>query len=186
MALSLAVPAVSEEPTDRALAAQILGGDERAFRLLYRRHTPRLLRLVLRLTGGEASDADDIVQDAWIRAVARLSSFRWDASLGTWLVGITVRVSAEWMRKRARRSMAQLVDEEPSPAPSFGHADAVDLERAIAALPADYRAVFVLHDIEGFTHEEIAAHLTIAAGTSRALLHRARRRLRVALDPRTE
>jgi RNA polymerase sigma factor (sigma-70 family) len=186
MALSLALPVVPEEPTDRTLAEQIVDGDERAFTLLYRRHTPRLQRLVLRLTGGETSDADDIVQDAWIRAISRLSSFRWDASFGTWVIGIAVRVSAEWMRKRARRSTVELVDAEPSPPCSFGQADAVDLERAVAALPDDFRAVFVLHDIEGFTHEEIAAHLTIAAGTSRALLHRARRHLRAALDPRTE
>ena len=173
--------------SDRALAEQVLAGDERAFRRLYGRHTPRLYLLVLRLLGGAEADAQDVVQDAWLKAVEGLGRFRWDASFGTWISAIGLNVARECLRKQSRRPEEALEPEhdQPERAP-LEHVDTMDLERAIRGLPPGYRTVLVLHDVEGYRHEEIAQRLGIAVGTSKAQLFHARRAMRAALGEQGE
>lgn len=159
---------------DRVLVARFLEDrEEAAFRLLYRRHAPALFRFALRLAGN-AEDGEDLLQETWIRAAGRLASFRWESSLRTWLCGIAVHRWREVFRSRARRS-------GPGPAdfpPPAARESALDLERAIESLPDGYREVLVLHDIHGYTHEEIARMLEVETGTSKSQLSRARRALR--------
>ncbi|NOT32706.1 MAG: sigma-70 family RNA polymerase sigma factor [Candidatus Eisenbacteria bacterium] len=167
---------------DRALAEALqVRGDERAFRELYRRHTPALYQLTLRVLGGSDADAQDVIQETWIRATTKLDGFRWESSLRTWLTGIALNLSREVLRRRARRPTVEWSEvHEPAIAPPrLG--DRMDLERAIATLPPGSRTVLVLHDIEGFTHEEIANRLGVSIGTSKSQLFAARRALRVRL-----
>jgi RNA polymerase sigma-70 factor (ECF subfamily) len=172
---------------DRSLAnAVVQRGDPRAFRLLYDRHTPALYGLALRYTHGDAPAAEDAVQDAWIRGVSRLGTFRWESALPTWLSAIVVRVVFE-SRKRAERDADtdELTDEGADDSRLNGVLDRTDLERAIAALPRGYRDVLLLHDVEGYTHAEIAGLLSIADGTSKSQLSRARAAVRRALTQPT-
>lgn len=158
--------------------------DERAFASLYDRHTPALYRLALRLTGGSVADAEDVTHDAWVRAVERLGTFEWRAALRTWLSGIVIRCAQE--RRRATARVALAVDDLATGADDAalrGSYDRLDLERAIAGLADGFRQVFVLHDVQGYTHEEIADLLGIEPGTSKSQLSRARRALRRALEP---
>jgi RNA polymerase sigma-70 factor (ECF subfamily) len=173
---------------DRELADAVArSGDEAAFRTLYRRHTPALYRLALRLGGGDGPWAEELVQRAWIRAVEGLSSFGWRSSLSSWLGGIAINCARELWRETRTRGETALEHEggeSPVVAPrTLGAEERVDLERAIERLPAGYREVFVLHDVEGYTHDEIGGLLGIEAGTSKSQLSRARQRLRAALVP---
>lgn len=173
---------------DRELAAAVASrGDEPAFRALYRRHTPALYRLALRLGGGDDAWAEELVQRAWIRAVEGLGAFGWRSTLSTWLGGIAINCARElWREARTRSEIALVDDRDEMPAPStplLGADDRMDLDRAIGQLPDGYRQVFVLHDVEGYTHEEIGALLGIETGTSKSQLSRARQRLRAALQP---
>lgn len=166
--------------TDRRLAAALLDeGREEAFRALYRRHTPRVFQFVLRLLGGAEVDAEDVVQETWIRATEGLGRFRWESSLGTWLTGIALNCCRDFWRRKGRD-----VFREPEGTAGHGrtarqpHDERIDLERAISLLPTGYRAVFLLHDLEGFTHAEIAERLNVTQGTSKSQLFAARRALR--------
>ena len=169
---------------DRVLADRVLTtGDEAAFRELYRAHTPRLYSFVLRILGGDERDAEDAVQETWIRAVEGLGSFRWEARFGTWLVGIGLNVSRNHIRRRTRR---REVGEDAAPAPARRRPDdeRIDLERALGLLPPGQREVVVLHDVEGWKHREIGDRLGISEGTSKSQLFAARRALRTVLaDP---
>jgi RNA polymerase sigma-70 factor (ECF subfamily) len=151
--------------------------DEGSFVALYREHTPYLYRLALRLVGGRAAEAEDAVQDTWLRATARLAEFRGESSLRTWLAGFAINCCRERRRKRDPDDGAR----EAEPSREHPFVDRLDLERAIAALPDGHREVLVLHDLEGFTHEEIAARLGIVPGTSKSQLSRARSALRAAM-----
>jgi RNA polymerase sigma-70 factor (ECF subfamily) len=168
-------------PSDRDLADRFLRrADDAAFRTLFRRHTPRMYALALRLLAGRDAEAEDAVQDAWQRAAAALGRFEWRSTLATWLGGFVINCARE--RLRARPLIA--IDPEALavvPAPAASPGEAIDLERAIAALPDGYREVLVLHDIEGYTHDEIAGRLGIAAGTSKSQLFHARRAVRARL-----
>lgn len=170
-------------PTDAELAQQLLReGDEEAFLTLYRRHTPTLYQFVLRLLGGSGMDAEDVVQETWIRAVSGLARFRWESSFRTWLVGIGLNRSRKHLRRGSRVEYEGLDAVEPEVA-APDRAVRLDLEQAIRLLPDGYRAVLVLHDVEGFTHDEIGRSLDITPGTSRSQLHFARRTLRRLLSP---
>jgi RNA polymerase sigma-70 factor, ECF subfamily len=175
------------EPDDRRLAEGVASGDEDAFRRLYRRHTPALYRLALRLGGGDSIWAEELVQRAWVRAVAGLASFGWRSAFSTWLCGIAANCARESWREGDRRR--EVVWDEAGPAPAVGAAgangteDRIDLERAIARLPEGCRRVFVLHDVEGFTHLEIGRMMGIEGGTSKSQLSHARRQLRAMLRP---
>lgn len=170
---------------DRELVRRFLrSGSERAFRALYRAHAAPLYGFALRLTRGDEAAAQDIVQDTWVRAVARLGEFRWQSSLKTWLHAVALNVHREGLRRRAT---AQRKTEEVQRrfAVVRGGGDEgprIDLERGVAELPDGQREVLLLHDIEGYTHEEIAALLDIAEGTSKSQLSRARRAMRTWLD----
>jgi RNA polymerase sigma-70 factor (ECF subfamily) len=170
---------------DRTLVTAILAaGDEAAFRTLFRRHSPSLCALARRLLGGAPADADDAVQETWIRTSRKLASFRWDSTFRTWVSGILVNRCRE-LRRETRPSFEPPGDDQPALAAS-NETLRVDLERAIAGLPDGYRTVVVLHDVEGYTHEDIARFLDIDAGTSKSQLSRARRALRAALQEETK
>jgi RNA polymerase sigma-70 factor (ECF subfamily) len=173
---------VSEE--DRPLVEAILARrDERAFAALYDRHAGVMYGLALRLTGGDAPEAQVILQDAWVSAVERLATFEWRAELRTWLCAFVVN-GVRALAREAGRDQGPSIEDLP-----LGREDErlsgaiarVDLERAVAGLPPGYRHVFVLHDVEGYTHDEIATHLGITPGTSKSQLSRARATLRRVL-----
>lgn len=171
---------------DRDLVDGILrDGDERAFRELYRRYTPRLYLACLRLLARSEMDAEDAVQETWIRAVRELGRFRWQSALSTWLIAIACNVARDQLRRIRRRAEDDpVLRDEPSVLPRVG--DDIDLERAIELLPEGYRTVLVLHDIQGLTHEEIGETLGIAPGTSKSQLSGARRSIRALLNPVAE
>ena len=169
---------------ERRLIADVLAGNAEAERRLYEEHVDRVYRLTYRLAGDDDL-ARDFTQDTFIRAFGRLAEFRGDSSLATWLHSITVSVSLNGLRKVKRiRGREVEIDEELAGEARGRHAEPdlkLRLQRAIDALPDGYRTVFVMHDIEGFTHEEIGGALGIQSGTSKAQLFRARARLREAL-----
>jgi RNA polymerase sigma-70 factor (ECF subfamily) len=167
----------SAEPI--AEVARAAAGDVRAFEELYRRHLPRVHGLVRRMTGGR--DADEITQDVFVRVWQKLGTFRGDASFTTWLHRLAVNVVIERFRtEQARR--ARLHDGEQVFETLAGPAHtgdlALDFDTALEKLPDGAREIFVLHDVEGYKHHEIATLLEISAGTSKAQLHRARMMLR--------
>jgi RNA polymerase sigma-70 factor (ECF subfamily) len=181
--MSGVAPDRPDEP-DRALAERVLAGDEPAFRRLYQRHTPRLYQLALRLVGGDTTEAEDVVQDTWVKATEKLDAFRWESAFGTWLGAIGINVARETARRRGRRREVAWDEQvEPPAAAPLERLEPVDLERAIAALPDGYRTVLILHDVEGYTHEEIGAQLGIATGTTKSQLFWARRAVRALLAP---
>jgi RNA polymerase sigma-70 factor (ECF subfamily) len=167
------------EDSDHALVARVReAGDEDAFRELYRRHTPKLFRLVLRLAGGRESDAMEIVQDTWVSAVESFRAFRGDALVSTWLSAIAInRVRDAQRRKKRWRFLSLATSPEPFVTPRRLD-DRMDIETTLAQLAPGHRAVLVLHDIEGYTHEEIARLLGVTAGTSKAQLFNARHAMR--------
>jgi RNA polymerase sigma-70 factor (ECF subfamily) len=167
--------------TDLVRRAQ--AGDESAFESLYREHAGRVYALCLRMAG-DAAHARELLQDVFVRAWERLQTYRGDAAFSTWLHRLAVNVVLMDRRLAARRREDRLPEDGEGPTPvAAGAAPGLrmDLEAAIGALPAMMRQVLVLHDIEGFEHQEVASLLGIAAGTSKAHLHQARRKLREAL-----
>jgi RNA polymerase sigma-70 factor (ECF subfamily) len=159
------------------IAAFLAGRSEEAFRRLYEAHTGGMYALALRLLGGrDRSFAEDVVQDAWVRAITRLAGFRAESSLRTWLCGIVVNCCREALRNPS------FVEEADPGVPAPGE-DALDVERALQRLAPGFRAVLVLHEVEGHTHEEIGRMLGIEAGTSKSQLSRARAALRRMLGP---
>jgi RNA polymerase sigma factor (sigma-70 family) len=165
---------------DRRLVSRFLARrDEEAFRSLYRRHAGFLYRFLLRLTGGHSGDAEEGLQETWARAAASLDRFAWRSSLSTWLAGIAILWWREETRRRERDEPR--LDEEVAAADRTAAVEALDLRRAVASLPLGYRETLLLHDVEGYTHEEIAAILGIESGTSKSQLSRARRALRARL-----
>ena len=172
---------------DRSLADAVAGtGDERAFRELYRRHTPALYQLVLRMLGGATADAEDVVQETWIRAVRKIGTFRWESSLRTWITAIGLNQARETLRRRGRSKAEEFDEHLGLCTRPVKDSERIDLERAIARLPNGYRTVLVLHDVEGYTHEEISQQLQIAVGTSKSQLFDARRAVRSLLQWKSE
>jgi RNA polymerase sigma-70 factor, ECF subfamily len=159
-----------------ALAA---AGDARAFERLYRAHLPRVHGLVRRMTAGR--DAEELTQDVFVRVWQKLSSFRGESAFGTWLHRLAANVVIERFRTDATRRQRHVDGEEifeTLPAKQRTGDLAMDLDVALARLPDGAREIFVLHDVEGHKHHEIADLLGISAGTSKAQLHRARMMLR--------
>jgi RNA polymerase sigma-70 factor, ECF subfamily len=171
--------------TERELIARVVARDANAERALYDAHVDRVYRLAYRLAGDETL-ARDFTQETFVRAFDRIGSFRGDSSLSTWLHAIGVSVALNGLRSVKRlRTREQPIDGvfEMVAAPTRA-ADPdlkVRMARAIDALPLGYRTVFVMHDVEGYTHEEIGTALGIESGTSKAQLSRARAKLRAAL-----
>lgn len=168
-----------DQSSDRELVRTFLRTrGEGEFRALYHRHTPALYRMACRL--GTASNADDLVQETWCRAARLMPGFEWRSALLTWLIGILVRCCREtW---RANVEFVVLPVEAEFEEPEIESSSLLDLEHALGTLPPGYREVLVLHDVEGFTHEEIARALGVVPGTSKSQLARARRMLRRQLE----
>jgi RNA polymerase sigma-70 factor (ECF subfamily) len=170
--------------TDSTLIARAVAGDMAAQRALYDQHVDRVFRLAYRLAGDEEL-ARDFTQETFVRAFDRLGTFRGESALGTWLHTIGVSVALNGLRKVKRfRAREAPLDEALTVGTTTRHADPDlkdRLRRAIDSLPDGYRTVFVMHDVEGYTHEEIATALGIQPGTSKAQLFRARAKLRLLL-----
>jgi RNA polymerase sigma-70 factor (ECF subfamily) len=168
----------------RRLVARAQAGDGGAFEQLYHLHLGRVYALCRRLCRDEA-EAEELTQESFVRAFERLSLFRGESAFASWLHRLAVNVVlGKWRgQNRYRQRVLPLDDFESfeAPAPAAGDGTAIDLERAIAGLPKGARTVFVLYDIEGYQHEEIAEATGLAVGTSKAQLHRARRLMREAL-----
>jgi len=182
----VSTPAIRNNGTDRDAdrkdAARAAAGDTAAFERLYRRHAARVHSLCRRMVGD--ADADDVAQDVFVRAWRKLNLFRGDAAFGTWLYRLAVNVILG-KRKSIGSRRARFGGGDPADlhvaSRSTPHELRIDFESAIEQLPAGARHVFVLHDIEGYTHEEIGELLEVTAGTSKSQLHRARMALRQSL-----
>jgi len=170
---------------DVALAAR---GDRRAFERVYRAHVDRVFTLCVRMTG-ERGRAEELTQDVFVRVWEKLDSFRGESAFSSWLHRMAVNVVLNDRQSEKRRrekhddgiedmDVLAYSDARPLPVPGLS----LDLEAAIAALPPGAKKVFVLHDVEGYTHEEIAAQMGVTAGGCKAQLHRARMLLREALN----
>jgi RNA polymerase sigma-70 factor (ECF subfamily) len=162
--------------SDVALAA---GGDASAFERLYRTHSPRIHSLARRMLGGH--DADEVTQDIFVRTWQKLGTFRGDSAFATWLHRLAVNVVIE--RRRSYAVQRQRISEDPLALEQVTVRPArtdltMDFEQALAQLPEGAREIFVLHDVEGYKHREIAVMLEVATGTSKRQLHRARMLMR--------
>ena len=172
---------------DLDLVSRIQTGDGNAFEELYRQHATRLYNLAYRMTGGP-TEAEDLLQDIFLLVYRKVASFRGDASLGSWLYRLAMNHCLDVLRSRQARMGQQTdsLDEEGAPeiaaAPAIGAVKRIDLERAIETLPPACRAAFLLHDVEGFGHEEVGSILGISEGTSKSQVHKARTRLRAMLS----
>jgi RNA polymerase sigma-70 factor (ECF subfamily) len=178
--------AVDEErlARERDLVRRAQAGDVSAFEHLYRENVNRVYALCYRMSGS-AELAQELTQDVFVRAWQKLGSFRGDSALSSWLHPLAMNVAFSERRSRRRREARVMATDDlttfEKPAPPQSPGVGMDLERALAGLPPGARQVFVLHDVEGYRHEEIAEMTGIAAGTSKAQLHRARRLMREAL-----
>lgn len=176
---------VPAEEADDALVRAASAGDMRAFEALYRRHLGRVHGVILRLVGGNHGRAEDLTQEAFVRAWQALSTYRFESAFGTWLYRLAANTALMELRSRRSQPLMDADDayDNIGGADSAGHITAlsVDLDRVVATLPPRARAVLVLHDVEGWKHEEIAAQLDMAVGSSKAQLHRARMLLRTRL-----
>lgn len=176
----------STADVDHALARASAGGDVTAFEALYRRHVGRVHGVILRLVGHQHSRAEDLTQEAFVRAWQALPGFRFESAVGTWLHRLAANTAL--MELRSRRTVPLMDGDEEAletvgTGDTAGHRTALsmDLQQAVDNLPPRARAVLVLYDIEGWTHEEIATALDMAVGSSKAQLHRARKLLRARL-----
>jgi RNA polymerase sigma factor (sigma-70 family) len=168
---------------DVALAAQ---GDAGAFERVYQAHLGRVYNLARRMAGPES--AEELTQDVFVRAWQKLSTFRGESSFSTWLHRLAVNVIIERFRSLGTARDRFLADSEtvlermPDRPPTTRYDTRMDLDAAMKRLPAGARTVFVLHDIEGYRHEEIGDLLGVSVGTSKSQLHRARMTLRSHLN----
>jgi len=182
--------AVADSGDDTLARAQ--AGDHQAFAFLYAQHKRRVYSLCLRMVGNVA-EAEDLTQEAFLQLHRKISTFRGDSAFSTWLHRLAINVVLMHLRKKGLSLTSLDEAMEPNanegPGRSFGAPDlslagSIDrlaLERAVADLPAGYRLIFVLHDIEGYEHNEIAVMLDCSIGNSKSQLHKARLRLRDAL-----
>ena len=184
-ALSMNLPMVDLKAPrdDAALVRQSLAGDVGAFEALYRGHVGRVHGAILRLVGMDRARAEELTQDAFVRAWQKLSGFRHESAFSTWLYRLGVNTAL--MELRGKHDEVAAPDDELEFAAGgevpFCAGERSDIERAVSKLPPRARAVLVLHDVEGWKHEEIANELGMAVGSSKAQLHRARGLLRRAL-----
>jgi RNA polymerase sigma-70 factor (ECF subfamily) len=193
------VPAAPRDSAEADALALAQKGDPGAFAQLYSLHKRRIYTLCLRMVGNRA-EAEDLTQEAFLQLYRKIGTFRGDSSFSTWLHRMAINVVLMHLRKKGLpvssldEAMEPARDDRPRrgfSAPDLNLAGSIDrmaLERALAALPAGYRLVFVLHDIKGYEHNEIAAMLDCSLGNSKSQLHKARLKLRDALRayPRQE
>ena len=179
--------------SDAGLNAALAGDAMSGFEDLYRKHYRRVYSICLRMTGNVA-EAEDLTQEVFIQLHRKIGSFRGEAAFTTWLHRLTVNQVLMHFRKRSVRSelttddgeMPDSIDPETINPEAMPIVDRIGLESAIAQLPNGYRTVFVLHDVEGYEHEEIARLLGCSAGTSKSQLHKARLKLRRLLLQRAK
>ena len=178
----------SDRASDYTLAQMAAGGDLSAFEQLYERHNRRVYSLCLRMTQNVA-EAEDLAQEAFIQLFRKIGSFRGESAFTTWLHRLTVNQVLMHFRKKGVR-LEQTTDDGETPVQvvtgtqnpnSMPVVDRIALDRAIGQLPPGYRTVFLLHDVEGHEHEEIARLLGCSVGTSKSQLHKARMKLRMLL-----
>lgn len=179
------LPRLGRTLSDDELIRAVLAGDGRAERRLYEAHVDRVYRLCYRFANGDGHRAQDFTQETFVRAFDRLREFRGDAALSTWLHSIAVSVSLNGMRKVKRWRERETALEDAPPVAAMTRVAEPDLKdrlrSAVAALPEHYRTVFVMYDMEGYSHEEIGSVLGLPIGTSKARLSRARAQLRESL-----
>jgi len=170
---------------ERELIRRVLTGDAIAERQLYEAHVDRVFRLAYRMTG-DATQAEDLTQDTFIRAFDRLGDFRGESPFAGWLHRVATSVILTALRHRKRRQSVESLREDLTTVSGAGQAEDPDLrrtlDRAVARLDDSHRLVFVMHDIEGYTHQEIASAMGTPVGTAKARLSRARQKLRDVLN----
>lgn len=170
---------------ERDWIARARSGDRAAYEPLYRAHVGRVYGLCLRMVRGDVPRAEDLTQEVFVRAWRKLDTFRGESAFSTWLHRLASNLVLTELRSHSRRhsreyTTGDLAAVEPARRESTAGLK-MDLERAIAGLPERARQVFVLHDVEGYRHKEVAAMMGLATGTTKAQLHRARRLLREVL-----
>jgi RNA polymerase sigma-70 factor (ECF subfamily) len=171
-------------------------GDERGFERIYRLHSQRIYALCLRMMRGNAAEAEDLTQESFMQLFRKIGTFRGEAAFSTWLHRLAFNIVL--MRLRRHSYQAVSLDETPEPGEDpkqtrreigsrdlrlAGSVDRLDLERALAQLPSGYKEIFILHDVEGYEHHEIASIRGCSLGNSKSQLHKARTRLRQLLQP---
>jgi RNA polymerase sigma-70 factor (ECF subfamily) len=184
-------PGVLTEADAIRLAQQ---GDASAFERIYRLHSRRVYALCLRMVGNPAQ-AEDLTQEAFLQLFRKIGTFRGESAFSTWLHRLAVNVVLMRLRKKtlSETSLEETIDpddESSGPKRDFGgpdlrlsgSLDRVNLERAIEQLPPGYKSIFVLHDVQGYEHNEIAAIMNCSIGNSKSQLHKARMRLRMLLQ----
>lgn len=198
MKMSAVVSDIGQYPSttgeDKAATLECIrraqAGDVAAFETLYREHSSRVFALCIRLKGGDRSEATELMQDVFVRVWRRLSTFRGDSAFSSWLHRLAVNTMLENARSEQRRVARVLSMEDTAALPGAARSSGVDLrvemEEAVASLPKGARIAFVLHDVEGYQHQEIAEQLSVSIGTVKAQLHRARRLLRDRLEGKSE
>jgi RNA polymerase sigma-70 factor (ECF subfamily) len=172
-------PESAPAAADLTEAARAAGGDTRAFERLYRAHVARIHSLVLRMLGPD--EATEVTQDVFVRAWQKIGTFRGEAAFGTWLHRLAVNLILTRRSQLGTRRQRFIADDsvlESIPCRPGSRDFGLDFEAAVARLPEGARYVFVLHDVEGYRHEEIAGFLGVTPGTTKAQLHRARMLLR--------
>jgi RNA polymerase sigma-70 factor (ECF subfamily) len=186
------MPAAPPHSGEADALARAQAGDHQAFAHLYSLHKRRIYSLCLRMVGNIA-EAEDLTQEAFLQLHRKIATFRGDSAFSTWLHRLAINVVLMQLRKKGLSLVSLDEAEDPSmderPGRSFGTADltlsgTIDrlaLQRAIDQLPAGYRLIFVLHDVEGYEHNEIADLLECSIGNSKSQLHKARLKLRDAL-----
>jgi RNA polymerase sigma-70 factor (ECF subfamily) len=177
----------AQNDEESILVESARNGDNAAFEKLYRSNRDRIYALLWRICGGDATLAEDLLQEAFIRAWQKLGSFRGESRFGTWLHRLSANVALSDRRIRLRRVRREAPMDEAVERTAIGERDVaadkrMDLEKAIARLPERARTVLILYDIEGYRHAEIAEMTGMAVGSSKAQLHRARKLIREVLD----
>ncbi len=173
---------LEEQVSEAISAVQPTGqvNEEDAFERIYTDHRTRVFSTAFRMVGNRA-DAEDITQDVFVKVFKKLKAFRRESSLSTWIYRITVNACLDFLRKRKRRQAVSLEACGEIPSTSVGVKDLI--EGMVSTLPEGYRKIFILHDIQGLKHSEIAEVLGISQGASKSQLHRARAQLREKLRP---
>jgi RNA polymerase sigma-70 factor (ECF subfamily) len=188
-----AIERVSESDTDLELARKAAGGNVAAFELIYSRYHRRTYSLCLRMTNS-GTEAEDLTQEVFIQLFRKVGSFRGDSAFSTWLHRMTINQVLMHFRRRGVKNELTTDDGEMPEQVVRGSEnrnkmqiiDRIALDKAVAQLPNGYRTVFMLHDVEGFEHEEIARMLGLSVGTSKSQLHKARLKLRkLLIQPKT-
>ncbi len=171
------------DPEEVELVAACRRGEQRAMEMLYHRYKRRVFGLVTRIAG--PNDAEEVAQEVFVRIFRGLSKFRGDSALGTWIYRLSVNAALSYVTRRPRQHESDdMLEHVPAPTgPERDPRVALRLEEALGQLPAGYRAVLVLHDVEGLSHEECAGIMGCRVGTSKSQLHKARAKMRELLGP---